>query len=89
MRGMGADGEDEVTAARGENHEGHSQIDQSRFSDIGRDELGGRLDGGEEKGEIAGRGCAEAELVSEDMAVGRGESMSTRAMTPGLWGRTE
>ena len=40
---MSADGEDEVTAARGENHEGHSQIDQSRFSDIGRYELGGGL----------------------------------------------
>ena len=68
---MGADGEDEVTAARGENHEGHSQIDQSRFSDIGRDELGGGLDGGKEKREIARRGGTEAELVREDMAGGR------------------
>ena len=65
---MSADGEDEVTAARGENHEGHSQIDQSRFSDIGRDELGGGLDGGKEKREIARRGGTEAELVREDMA---------------------
>ena len=72
-----------------ENHEDHSQVDQTRFPDIRRDELGRRLDGGEEQGQIASRGGTEAELVSEDMAVGRGESMSTRAMTPGLWGRTE
>ena len=42
------DGEDEVTAARGENHEGHLQIDQSRFSDIRRDELGSCLNSSKE-----------------------------------------
>ena len=66
---MGADGEDEVTAARGENHEGHSQIDQSRFSDIGRDELGGRLDGGQEQRKIASCSGPETELISKDMAI--------------------
>ena len=50
---------------------GDAQVDEARFAHIGRDELAGGLDGGEEEGEIAGRRGAEAELVREDMAGGR------------------
>ena len=54
-----------------ENHEDHSQVDQTRFPDVCGDEFGCHLDGGEEEGEVASRGGAEAELVSEDMAIVR------------------
>ena len=56
--------------ARG-NHEGHSQIDQARFPDVGRDELGRRLDRGQEQREVTGRGGPETELVVEDVPADR------------------
>ena len=58
---------DETTAARAENHEGHSQIDQARFPDIRRNEFGRRLDGSQEQRQVARRCWAETELVVEHM----------------------
>ena len=63
-------GHDEVIAVCDGNHEDHSQVNQTRFPDISRDELGRRLDGSQEKGEITSRSCPETELVGEDVTVG-------------------
>ena len=64
--------------AREENHKDGSQVNQARFPDISRDELGCGLDGGEEERKVAGRGGAEAELVREDVARCRASRMGAR-----------
>ena len=48
--------------------EGDLQVNEARSTDVGRDELGGRLDGTQEQGEVTGRRCAQAELVVQNMA---------------------
>lgn len=42
---------------------GDVQIDETRFADIGRDELGGELNGVEEKREISSSCRAQAYLI--------------------------
>ena len=89
MRGMGADGEDEVTAARGENHEGHSQVNQARFPDIGRNEFGRRLDSSKEQRQVASRDSPKAELVREDVAAVRKRGRGADAMVDEMGRRRE
>jgi hypothetical protein len=50
------------------------QVYETGFPDVGGDELGSDLDGGEEEGEIASCGRAETKLVAEDMSAHKGES---------------
>ena len=47
----------------------YAQVNEPCFTDIGGDELGGGLDGGQKEGEVAGRFGTNLELVREDMTV--------------------
>lgn len=50
---------------------GDAQVDEARFAHIGRDELAGGLDGGEEEGEVARGLGPEADLIAQYMASAR------------------
>lgn len=58
--------QDQFGCSRG--HSDDSQVDQTRFPDVGGDEFGRRLNRREEKSEITGRYGAETELLAQDMA---------------------
>jgi len=44
------------------------QIDETRLANVGGDEFGGELDGGEEEREVACCGSTEAELLAQDVS---------------------
>ena len=62
---------------------GYSQIDQASLPHVGRDELGRRLDRGQEQREVTGRGGPQAELVVEDVPADRGPLIIPHAVLAG------
>ena len=59
------------------------QVNETRFADVGRDELGRRLDRGQEQREVTGRGGPQAELVVEDVPADRGPLIIPHAVLAG------
>lgn len=49
-------------------NEWSAQVDEAGFANIGRNELGGDLDGCEEQCQVASRGGAQSQLILKNMA---------------------